>query len=1057
MEKRRGFQTGLTLIEVVIAMAVLAIIALGIAQGILRLHKDGQTLKDKTFASQKLIQMTEELRGLIANASNPNIGVLDNYDNGTAYSSIMTTRQEVTDPADPISGNGDQKFLRQINIVQIPNEPLARQVYVKIFYKKDMLPIAQTMSVLYTIQNQFLPTQVYDVYVLCVENVPGWWSALWTMKPTFDSMLQDMQNRNPGLEFRIHYITQLSYGRDPSYRPYSNSTTYTDQTAPAYVYFYPGLMHLGASDFYYYPPNYISGNISQDGTQAGLYPMADQYNHAVRFPDEVNLYENAVSYAIANGQQTPEITWRMLLEEMNSNPTQFKNILLIDLHAEMLPLPPIRNYSDAAKDPLGSPNKRLVVHPENLYYPASATSIKLRVYPYVAGGNTLNGTNVVDTISETTVISSATIVVKNVAPAALTVTAKYAVGNSSNAYTWQTATAGTQFTVGASGSDTLITLYNLPVRHAYHSVSRTGLPSASRLYGLEYIPCEVAGNTSFIQGAGDLITGVNSAKNTARWVITLSPSSGGTVPSGMYTFETRISTGVTATAPNLSKTYTWVGTSQVPATEQYQFIGDARHMPYIDVKMTHGYNWYGTPSVAGYTGFSKVNTSGWTTAPSGALNVDVPRFFQLVRQGVLNSGGIWSTISGWSSFYIGLGGEMGDDGHAGFTDGLPIKDVLWNPAAAAGTIAYVNEIIDGTWANSATRVNPRLIVNAAKTWVALPWIGELYPDSQAAAWNNVGNLPSGAGNYYRENYTAVPFNSFFGFNPVKRTGQAGSASFVNGNTTGSGSNVFNHDSGSSGNVTATGNTITQDFNFPLPATLSSSGNVRPFTLSGTSYTPPEWAISPYTTQRTATSLIESYFTSDLGGGWSTSGMVSVTSGTNVGNMVVNGSASQTNFGTAEIGKLTLITMIRAFMQAGNPALSQGRVYQVPLVSISTPTIGQQFLNPNAITISWSSAWTRWDGQPYTSSYSGGYTQPATTMQFNVKISLDSGKHWVFIEDNTATSLGTFDSGHAESSPYSWSTPSATFPEGNYLICVEGYRQGYSLHYTYHERELFIQR
>jgi len=280
--KRSSPLSGFTLIEALFAMTTLAIVALAIWRGIASLQQNSLALKDKAFASQKAIQIMEELRGVIGNstANSGQAGILDNYDNGSATSAILTTRAEVTDPADPVSGNGNRKFLRQISVIQIPNEPLARRVYVRIFRASDMQPLAEAMSVLYTIQNQFVPTQVFDVYVLALENVPGWWSYLSTMKPTFDNVIQDLHTRNPGLEFRTHWITRLSYGRDPYYTPYVNSTTYTDVTASPWVYFYPGKMHFPGTgaDFWYYPASYLLGKTNVDGTitNPGNYMLADQ-------------------------------------------------------------------------------------------------------------------------------------------------------------------------------------------------------------------------------------------------------------------------------------------------------------------------------------------------------------------------------------------------------------------------------------------------------------------------------------------------------------------------------------------------------------------------------------------------------------------------------------------------------------------------------------------------------------------------------------------------------------------------------------------------------------
>ena len=56
----------------------------------------------------------------------------------------------------------------------------------------------------------------------------------------------------------------------------------------------------------------------------------------------------------------PEISEQMLIEEMQSKPQSFLNALIINLHGELLPLPPIRNYSDAAKD-LEAKTKRVIL------------------------------------------------------------------------------------------------------------------------------------------------------------------------------------------------------------------------------------------------------------------------------------------------------------------------------------------------------------------------------------------------------------------------------------------------------------------------------------------------------------------------------------------------------------------------------------------------------------------------------------------------------------------------------------------------------------------------
>src|SRR5205823_5724986 len=112
---------------------------------------------------------------------------------------------------------------------------------------------------------------------------------------------------------------------------------------------------------------------------------------------------------------------------------------------------------------------------------------------------------------------------------------------------------------------------------------------SKRLYGLEYIPCPVTRAWS----DGKLI-GYDTnlePKNTARWIMELGSKPGNRLRKGMYTIETRIGADLTLGSAgnkpmNLSRTYVWVGINP-PVTEEYQFLGDPRHMPYEDLKNPH--------------------------------------------------------------------------------------------------------------------------------------------------------------------------------------------------------------------------------------------------------------------------------------------------------------------------------------------------------------------------------------------------------------------------------------------------------------------------------------
>jgi len=160
------------------------------------------------------------------------------------------------------------------------------------------------------------------------------------------------------------------------------------------------------SNDYFYLPSWILGRVNVGGALPGTsgfppdmsnpnlgYAMADQFNHAMRYPDEQNLYSILCNIAQNQGNAAPQISWRMLLELLNENDPSVQNAIVLNLHGELVPVPPIRNYSDAAKDPLyfqagngqglGARSYRVVSQPEGLYYPTGVT-VGVNVYAYDA-------------------------------------------------------------------------------------------------------------------------------------------------------------------------------------------------------------------------------------------------------------------------------------------------------------------------------------------------------------------------------------------------------------------------------------------------------------------------------------------------------------------------------------------------------------------------------------------------------------------------------------------------------------------------------------------------
>jgi type II secretory pathway pseudopilin PulG len=1029
---RRNRAAGLSLAEVLISIALMALVILTVARGFFFASRQGVRTRDKAFAVQKCIQMMEELRGSISASDASSVGLLDAYDDGVFDPDValapndprfvLTTRRDILEPADPLSGNARRRYFRHVTVSPMPTEPLARRVHVRVYFTESRDPLAEVVSVLRTLGQQFAPTQVLDMYILAIENVPGWWVALPTMRPVFNGIINDLEVRNPGLDIRSHWITRMAFGRDPTYTPYVNRTTNLVSVSPPSAYFYIGMASWNSL---YYNPAAIQGRIRTETGVAGGYSLADQYNHAVRYPEEVERY--------AALPEPKEPSLRMLLEDMNARPDRYRNALVVNLHGELLPIPPVRNFSDPAKDPApaGHPNVRVVTHPEQIRYDAG-DPVKFRVYSYVMNP---------DAWAPGAVLTDP-LFVRIHAPLSAGVRVRKLSGDDVLDYAWADATPA-EAAISVSATETTIQIFNSPLRHST-APAGGGLPIGHRLYGLEYIPCLVSGAASFAEADRDLMDTSALPKNTARWVIAIDP---GMFPVGVTAVDTWIGPSAAPGTPpvNRSRTYVWVGQSP-PVTEQYQFLGDPRHMPYADVKSRHGYNWHFTSvNAASYPGFGEA-TDGWlgVEAAPAKLNLDVPRYLQLFRSAVLGTNALWTSITGHSVFYVGLGGE------------LEAPTVHGEPWAAAGA-EVVREMTGDLGGHQYTR----LMARRDNSWWGLFWLGELYPDAVYPAWSDpsdaqFGNLPVGPGNFYRAPYTSFGFP----YAPLKKTNVRGTAAFYNGNPTGTGNTYLNHRDQwtDQGLITATGTLVAGTFNFPLPTPISAP---QPFRLddSGSMALPQEWSHPEYAAQRTTLNTVENYFEADPGFdpvNFDASALIKSVAPAGTGYFVINGLHAQTNFGTNQIGKLAAVNLLRGFLRMGAPPAAPGQVTPVPLVTILQPTPTDEFRDPSMINVVWTSSWTRWNGQPYTEHYPPGYASLAP-VTYHVKFW--NGTGWRFAQDPAAPA----EAGIRSPDPV-FAVTGTTLPwnvsslgEGSYTLRVEGFRDAHPLHYAYHERQIFIKR
>ena len=1174
-------EEGFTFIELAIAMLVMAIISTALVHHLALHLRSTATERDRTFGMNKANAILNEIQGFVEQALPGQDGDLDSLDDGIVDKPNLTI---LRDPggnlmaADSLASDnnfvrGAWEWTRRITVRPFPGADNRNLRFATVSVSKrdpggTLRVVANLSAVVNAPSTAFATTQVFDLYLLAIENIPGWWVFMDSIQPFVESTITDLETRNPGMEVRTHWITKSSFGRNPVYRPHINSTV-DSVAAHTNVYYYPGRMPTGSASAYYYVPANMHGHLSVDGVDthgydADLneqpYALADYWNHAMRYPDELALWqarvaaverrETDIANAITAGTTPPEPlddmskepTFRLFLEDLNTNPSKFKNALVINLHGELLPMPALRNYSDAAKDPVNLPNVRAVTHPEKLRtvrVPAGVSEdAKFRVYAYntheptfVSGGGSpiLSAPIAIEVMDLDLTDAGGPTLLATVGLQCLAGGVDANVDGSADAYT-AFADAKVVGTPGLLAREmyysasyvnpgvgerkfTRILLYNTPC--VATEVSNRGLRNQERsqLYRMSYVPspCEAARDFSV-----DLFNSTSGIpKNSARWRFQV-PAVAFTTPlfrnattdlpqtlsdDVVVEVRTRLWTGSNPAtsgtmwpssarnAPeNLSKTYTWWADSNndVPITERAQFQGDPRHSPYRDLLRDHqtgdpgfpttsyrptmpdGYNWY----------FDNLNRSGevaTTDAPGlsttrladrwrGRVNFDAPRLFELLRKGLVTSDCVYTTLTGWSYYYLGIGNDIGYDSANGYPNSIPVN---LTPHGGTGS-GFHNNI-------TSSRTYVRAAGAATDYWWSMPWLGELCPDSAyASQWaatdadgNLAGNLVAGtaAGRFYQQAINTVHTGSTrqgWGIEMLsahQNTNQEGCTSFFN---IGTAASTFHHQSGTAnGTLTTIGSELAENYNFRMPSTAPIS---RPFGVAtnGTGTTGSEWTLSPYSTERFTGSLYRTYFTHPAG--QTGSGLIKVVNpgGTDAAYVVVNGFDNTVETGSTFIAKFAVLSLVHSFFEAGSTTNTL-RIKQPPRVEILSPTDISELVDPTDVEVVLRANWTRWDSVTYTET--GTYAEDETELQYVLMYSTDRGASWRYVQDNSAAAAGVrptdptylVDDLGTGDEVYTWDLPSLDFPQGSYFLRVECYRRDASLHYSYHQTKLFVQR
>ena len=1161
-------QTGFTFAELAFAMLILVISGVVLVNHLAVNYQTTASERDRVFAYSKAEAILSEIQNYVDRGEIAAVD-LDTLDDGVVNRptlSIQTEGGTLVAPDHVISGNF-QRGAQWVWSRRITVQPFAgadnrnvRYVTVRV-YRRDKQgvdrPLADLSAVVNSAGGAFPSTQVYDVYLFAVENVPGWWIFMDSMRPFMESMILDLQTRNPGLQFRTHWITKAAFGRNRAYRPYTNETLDSRATVPE-VYHYPGRMPDGSASAYYYVPDNIRGRINVEGIEyhgydADLnphpYALADFFNHAMRYEDEKALWQARVDAieereaeirdAIANGVPPPpelddmskEPTLRLLLEDLNTDPGKYRNAMVINLHGELLPMPALRNYSDPAKSQVAHPNLRVVTHPEELRTRNDGggvgDSLQFRMYafgyetaatPY-AGPAVMEDPMVVEFVGVDLRDDgdpdrlSAHCTLQNV-PGGVSV-----AGSADYSTAWLAAKHASDGPAademfyrlewvppsGGVPGFTRLYLFNTPV--GAPPVITGGLTyglaatERARLYRMQYVPCPIGAGPSF---APDLTSSGAGPKNTARWTLRIAPSvttDGAFVDTAGNAYDppgdvvlqvrTRIATGLEAGSTawetsgqmwptpddpdNLSVTYAyWTDSREdVPMTERAQFNGDPRHCPYRDCfnggdDFPNSYNWYldnlnnstenATTDFPAIAGAQLRNR--WA---GGQMACDAPRYFQLLREGLVKSGCVYSSITGWSYYYLGIGAEVGADSANGYPSSIPTE---LTPYGSPGSTGYLDTIIG---ARRFVRV-----AAGGDYWWGMPWLGELYPDEVLATqWLDAsggsprGNLIAGLGS---NRFCHWPCNSTYSgsgrsaygtamLNSLQRTSTYGCTTLFN---IGSSASTFQHSSSAAnGTLTAVGSELADNYNMTVPSSAPVS---RPFRIDAATTVGEHWNYVPYAgagaAYRYSGSLFKQYFSHAGGSGSALIKLVDPT-GTQAAYVNVNGISNAVDNGTTFIAQYTVLALVHSFLEAGSTTNTL-RIQQQPRIEIQSPTDITELDDPAVLSVQFGVGWARWDGLPYTET--GTFSEDESDLEYVLMYSRDAGETWLHVLDDSPATPGerpddpsvvTADSALGTES-FNWDVSSG-YPEGTYMLRIDCFRQGAQVHYSYHQTRLFIQR
>lgn len=1096
-------------------------------------HTEIQSSENRGFAYRKAAAMLAEIQRGISGGEFEDASDLEALADGSTYNPRLSTLVDENGQAlaadHLMSGNVPQPGMnpgiwawsRRVEVTGIADRPDLRHLRINV-YRRDQLGNWHSLAHLSWIAAlstaPFQRIKEYDLYVLAIDSMPSNWMSLGAARVALENAVAELENTENGLRLRLHWITKSGYGRDSLYAPFVNRSSDAHANAP-FAYWYPGNSVDPGSGEDLYDPEFFAARIR---TESGFendydafensepFALADQFNHCLRLPEALDLFQRRLAIGLEKESEPP---LQLLIEDLAADPDRYRNAIFLNLHGSALPMPPLRNYSDAAKDPQNHSGVRIVTHPAFLRTPrdpnqdsnhSDSREVEFRVYAYKTDPST-GPTVLTDPITiqipggdlsgAINAVNSPSLLIRRLVGGVNPSTGQTSGGgrgyqdfdNSAGLPPVNSlATQNYEMSYAAGYSmdpfpHTWIKLYGTPL--VCPKVLFKGLDANDRLYGMEYIPSPVDNGGEFTQ---DLDDWGSKPKNTARWRIR--------IPVNTLTTEadtdrrisviTRIGEELNSgrawptplQAHNMSITHSWWASSPdfVPFTERYQWNGDPRHNPYADLvaggfSFPHGYNWHADNLRDDVDNVQ----SDWPCFESSRLqdsfgpgtHYDVPRLTQVLRNGLQESNSIFISAGGPLGSFMPLGGEMAlPGGPAASPQAITVPGSFFG----LGGNRLANSMRSSATSPSTLAGEQVIMGSGASTFWSKAWLGELWPDSEYASILNSGNLPIGSspGNFHRKlrsqaSLSDLPIGSRYqSLSFGADTGPEGAIAMMD---CGTALETFQHITPLSppdASLTAQAASIADAVNEVLPATLPCSS---PFVTDLPLPTALPYFGFTDSYPKSVASLFESYYDSDTDQYAAGSiGLERPSDPATAFLCVVANTPAGPGY-HEELASAAVMFGLRTFHRAGEPGISEA-VVQQPLVELLEPSEGQIYKNPASFMLRWDADFVRFDQQAFTSGYPVNY-DPEAEFAYRLLYSADGGATWLELLTKQEGEAGQrpgnlgllINDSAAGSESFLLTTDPSDFPEGEYLFRVEAYHQQRPLHMSHHQVRVRVLR